>query len=63
MAQADFIKVQKYLSGVDYPATKDQLIEHAQSKGADEQALQALRDMPDGEYDGPNRVSKAVAQS
>jgi Protein of unknown function (DUF2795) len=61
MAQAQFIRVQKALSGVHYPATKEQLVRHAEEHGADQDTLEALRAMPDGEYDGPNRVSSAVA--
>ena len=59
----DFIEVQKYLSGADYPATKDQLIEHARSKGAPQEIIEQLSGMPDGEYDGPNKVSSAVAKT
>jgi hypothetical protein len=60
MAQ-DFIQVQKYLSGMSYPATKDQLVEHAKKKGAPKDVLEELSRLPDEEYDGPNRVSQAVA--
>jgi hypothetical protein len=63
MAQAEFIEVQKYLAGASYPATKEQLVEHAKGRGAGEDVLGALSGMPDGEYDGPNRVSSAVAKS
>jgi hypothetical protein len=59
----DFIEVQKYLSGVDYPATKDQLIEHARGKGAPDEVIEALSSLPDDEYDGPNKVSSAVAKA
>jgi hypothetical protein len=62
MALADFIKVQKFLSGIHYPATKQQLIEHARSNRADDEALAALNDIPDQEYSGPNEVSRAVAK-
>jgi hypothetical protein len=62
MAQAEFIKVQKFLSGMDYPASKQQLIDHARSKKADKDVLEALESLPDREYDGPNAVSKAIAQ-
>jgi hypothetical protein len=62
MAQ-DFIEVQKALSGVDYPASKDQLIEHATKKGAPKDIVSKLREIPDEEYDGPNRVSQAVAHT
>lgn len=62
MAQAEFIKVQKFLGGVSYPATKEQLIEHARGKKADNDVLEALADLPEREYDGPNEVSQAVAK-
>jgi hypothetical protein len=63
MAPPDFIEVQKYLSGVDYPATKEQLVEHAKSQGAGRDIIEALSSLPDGEYDGPNKVSSAVAKT
>ena len=59
----DFIEVQKYLSGADYPATRDQLIEHARSRGAPQDVIEALSSLPDDEYDGPNKVSSAVAKT
>jgi hypothetical protein len=62
MAQAEFIEVQKALGGISYPATKDQLIEHARGKNASGDILDALRGIPDKEYNGPNEVSKAVAK-
>jgi hypothetical protein len=62
MAQAEFIKVQKFLGGMSYPASKEQLIEHARSKNADKDVLDALQNLPDREYDGPNAVSQAVAK-
>ena len=62
MALADFIKVQKYLKGISYPATKQQLIEHARGNQADQEVLDALQDIPDHEYSGPDQVSKAVAK-
>jgi hypothetical protein len=63
MGQPEFIEVQKYLGGVDYPATKEQLVEHAKSRGADGSVLEALSRLPDGEYDGPNAVSSAIART
>jgi hypothetical protein len=62
MALADFIKVQKYLGGISYPATKQQLIEHARGNHADSEVLSTLQDVPDREYSGPDEVSKAVAK-
>lgn len=62
MAQAEFIEVQKALGGISYPASRDQLIEHAQGKKASQDVLEALKRIPDRSYDGPNEVSKAVAK-
>jgi hypothetical protein len=62
MAQAEFIKVQKSLGGISYPATKEQLIEHARRNQAEKDVLDALQNIPDREYDGPNEVSKAVTK-
>ena len=59
----EFIEVQKYLSGVDYPASKDELVQHARSQNAPDDVIEALESLPDGEYDGPNRVSSAVAKA
>lgn len=62
MANPDFIEAQKYLSGIDYPATKGDLIERARSQGAGEDVVQALERIPDREYDGPNAVSEEIAR-
>jgi len=63
MAQAEFIKVQKSLSGMDYPASKQDLIEHARKQNADRDVIEALESIPDREYEGPSGVSSAVAKS
>ncbi len=54
------IQLQKHLSGVDYPAKRDDLVKAARSQGADDSMVNALKGIPDREYDGPNAVSKAV---
>jgi hypothetical protein len=50
---------QKALGGISYPATKDQLIERARANNAGTDVLAVLEDVPDGEYGGPNEISKA----
>jgi hypothetical protein len=55
------IQIQRSLRGVDYPARKEDLVRHAERHGGDDQALEALRRIPDRQYDGPNAVSAAVA--
>jgi hypothetical protein len=55
------IQVQKFLGGLDYPASKEDIVKNAESSGADENVLNALKNMPDGEYDAPTAVSKAIS--
>lgn len=55
------IRIQKFLSGVDYPSGRDELVEHARSPGADEPVMAALSALPDRSFDSPNAVSKALA--
>jgi hypothetical protein len=62
MGLADFIKVYKFLSGIRYPATKQQLVDQARSNRADDEALSSLRGMPEREYSGPDEVSKVIAE-
>lgn len=56
------IGVQKALHGASYPASKSDLIQTAKDNGADNETIQMLEDMPDGEYDTPAKVSKAVGK-
>lgn len=63
MAQAQLIEVQKCLAGISYPASREDLIAHAKDHGAGKAILAALSDLPDTTYDGPNKVSSAVAGS
>ncbi|SDQ22135.1 Protein of unknown function [Curtobacterium sp. UNCCL20] len=63
MASANPIQVQKYLSGIDYPASKDDIVATAEQEGADGAVLEALKNIPDGEYDAPTAVSSAVADA
>jgi hypothetical protein len=54
------IDIQKALGGMDYPASKDDIIEHARSHGGSDEVLEALRGIDDREYDGPSGVSESV---
>lgn len=54
------IEIQKYLSGIDYPAGKEQLLSTAEDGGAPEDILNALQAVPDREYSGPSAVSEAL---
>jgi hypothetical protein len=55
------IELQKYLSGVEYPASKSSLLETAKSNGAPEDVLGALEAAAQEEFDGPTAVSSAIS--
>ncbi|CCH29508.1 DUF2795 domain-containing protein [Actinosynnema sp. NPDC047251] len=54
------IEVQKHLSGVDYPADKDDVVSAAESQGASDDVLDALRALPDRSFESPTDVSGAI---
>jgi hypothetical protein len=54
------IDIQKALSGMDYPASKEQIVQHAEKNGGGKEVLEALRKIADREYEGPSGVSSAV---
>jgi hypothetical protein len=56
------IQLQKYLKGVDYPASKRELIDNAEKLGADEPVRKALDELPDQEFQTPADVSEAIAK-
>jgi predicted outer membrane protein len=61
MAHANPIQIQKYLKGVDYPASKAQLIEKAKELGADENICASLEQLPDEDFQTPAEVSQAFS--
>ncbi|UOY01336.1 DUF2795 domain-containing protein [Blastococcus sp. PRF04-17] len=54
------IDIQKALSGMDYPASKQDIVARAEQEGAGDEVLEALRGIEDREYEGPSGVSSAV---
>lgn len=62
MAKVNPIQMQKYLKGMDYPAGKKELLEHAKRSGADEKVCDTLERLPDDQFETPAEVSKAVGK-
>jgi hypothetical protein len=54
------IQLQKYLSGIDYPACKQDLIERAKGQRADRNVIATLESLGREEFNSPNDVSEAV---
>jgi predicted outer membrane protein len=62
MAHVNPVQVQKFLKGVDYPASKAALVEKARSMGADENICASLQQLPDEDFQTPAEVSQAFGQ-
>ena len=54
------IDIQKALSGMDYPARKDDIVRHAEQQGGNDEVIEALKKIEVREYEGPSGVSSAV---
>jgi hypothetical protein len=63
MADFNPIEMQKYLKGMDYPASKDDLVAKAQDNGAPGDVVEQLKGMSKDSFDGPNAVVEAVSKS
>ena len=55
------IQVQKFLGGMDYPVSKDTILSTAKDQGAHQEILDALGNIPDRDYDGPNAISHELS--
>ena len=59
---ANPVMAQKFLKGVDYPASKEDLVRTAQEQGADERIMQTLERLPEQRFEGPQAVTKAIGE-
>jgi hypothetical protein len=62
MANVNPVQVQKYLKGVDYPVSKNDLLKSVDDQGADENVRATLEKLPDKTYQTPADVSEAIGQ-
>ena len=60
MAEVTPFDIQRQLGGMEYPASKSDLVEQARASGADEAVISRLESLPDREFEGPAEVTKAL---
>jgi hypothetical protein len=60
VADINPIQVQKALGGMGYPASKEDLVKHAEGKDADDEVISALKGLPGKEYGTPADVNKEL---
>jgi hypothetical protein len=61
MAKINPIELQKSLKGVDYPATKEDVVSAARKNGADDEIMSALQNLSDKSFEKPTDVTKALS--
>ncbi len=57
---ATYADVLQYLSSLDYPAGKDDVVREAEREGAPPDVLRALRALPPVEYANGNEVARSA---
>ena len=57
-AKVSAAKIQVYLNGIDYPADKNELVDHAEENGAPDEVMAILRQLADKQYTSPADVEK-----
>jgi hypothetical protein len=62
MATVNPIQIQKFLKGIDYPATKDDILRTAEKQGADDNVRQTIERLPNQKFNSPNDISEAVGK-
>jgi hypothetical protein len=61
ISMASEAEIAKYLGTVDFPATRDEIVEEAMRQGAPENVLKALRRMPPVDYRSRAEVLRSAA--
>jgi hypothetical protein len=61
--QGSAANVTHALKGMDFPANKQQLIDHAQKQNADSVVLDELKNLPDQQYNNMAEVMKGFGQT
>ncbi len=62
MAKVNPIQLQKSLKGTNYPASKQDLLKHAEQNKADDNIRSTIQQLPDRQYQTPADVSKEIGK-
>jgi len=55
-------EVQKYLQDIEYPASKEDILSNAQSKGAPQGLIDRINNVSQDSFSEPQEVSSALLQ-
>lgn len=56
-------ELEKYLKGVDYPCSKDDLLKKARANGAPDEVIDMINSLTETSFNSPIDVSKAFGQT
>jgi hypothetical protein len=56
------IAIAKAIKGIDFPASKDELVEHAKQNKADKEVMEVLENLPEDEFETVADVEKAYGE-
>ncbi len=56
------VQVEKFLKGMDYPVSKQDIIQKAEEEGADENVMETLNKLPERQYNSPVSISKELGK-
>ena len=59
----DPAKVKQFLTGLDYPVSKDELVDKAKEAGAGEDVINALQKLQKTSFDAPADVVREVGKT
>lgn len=62
MTTRDELRAEKALQGMEFPASKTELIDYATERSATPKTLQALHALPDRQFENKDDVVEAVPQ-
>ncbi len=60
MEETPIEATQKYINGIQWPASKETVLQAAESNGAPEDVLKVIREMHKDRFTGPNEVHNAL---
>ena len=62
MARVSPATLERYLSGIHYPCSRQDLVNHARHQNAPQEVIQTLQNLPRNNFHGPVDVSRAVGE-
>lgn len=62
MSSPNLIDLREHLAGLDFPASKEDLIRRAQETGATTEVLEALRSLPADRVNSPEELGAIIGE-